>query len=110
MQRILLALATAALCGFAAAPAVADEPYRVRIAYGDLNLSTQAGADHMSARIRRAARDTCEMGGATLSVRIAQRACIDDFTRRAFAELDSAMPQRAYARSERTAETVVASR
>jgi len=41
------------------APAIADAP-AIRIAYGDLNLSTPAGIDQLYSRIKHAAAQYCE--------------------------------------------------
>jgi UrcA family protein len=106
MQRMLLAIAV----GFAgaASPAFADERYQVRIAYGDLDLSTQDGADAMLDRIRDAARDTCDLGR-SVDVQPRVRACVEDFTQIALAELNHAsVTQRFFARRGEGAVTVAA--
>jgi UrcA family protein len=64
--RPLLALAAALV----AAPLLADspmtvtgrgmdDPYTIRVAYGDLNLANAADADALRARVERAAKRTC---------------------------------------------------
>ena len=106
MNRILIAAAATVALALAATPASAQDRYEVRIVYGDLDLSTQAGADRMFARIESAARNTCAVGGVTRRARNEERACVTDFTRRALAELNRAAPQRAYARNEDAAITV----
>lgn len=106
MNRILIAAAATVALALAATPASAQDRYEVRIVYGDLDLSTQAGADRMFARIESAARNTCAVGGVTIRARNEERACVTDFTRRALAELSRAAPQRAYARNEDAAITV----
>jgi len=108
MHRILFA-ATAALA-VVASPAAAQERYEVRIVYGDLDLSTQAGADRMLQRIGAAARDVCDTNGLTTALRQQERVCANEFTRRALAELDRAVPQRMFAQNEPNAEIEIASR
>lgn len=107
MNRILIAVVAAASL---ATPAVAQDQYEVRIAYGDLNLSTESGADQMLERIRDAAEDVCDIGSATVGVRMEERACEAAFTRNALAELNRAAPQRMYARNEPNTAVTVASR
>ena len=52
----VIAIATVAACLLAAAPAFAQE---ARVAVGDLNLASAAGADRLDARIAAATRDLC---------------------------------------------------
>lgn len=108
MNRIL-STAAAALA-LTVTPVAAQERYEVRIAYGDLDLSTQAGADQMLERIRDAAQDVCDAGRATVALRFEERACVNAFTRTALNELNRAAPQRMYARNEPNAAITVASR
>ena len=110
MKNISLAAVTV-LSAFAAAPAaVAQDRYEVRIVFGDLDLTTQDGADRMLERIEDAARDVCETGRGLFGAHLEERACVSDFTRRALSELNRAAPQRAYARNEPSAAITAASR
>jgi UrcA family protein len=85
MNRFLTAAAAAVALTLTATPVAAQDRYEVRIVYSDLDLSTQAGADRMFARIESAARNTCAVGGVTRRARNEERACATDFTRRALA-------------------------
>ena len=60
---LLIFIAAAALTGHsaAAAPAyAADEPRQARVTFGDLDLSSQAGAKALGLRLRHAARLVCD--------------------------------------------------
>ncbi len=52
----VIAIAAVAACLLAAAPALAQE---ARVAVGDLNLASAAGADRLDARIKAAERTLC---------------------------------------------------
>lgn len=67
------ALATIAL--FASAPAAADEPSQVRVAYGDLDLTSDAGQDTLNQRIRSAVKRVCGSMGRSASEAIDYAGC-----------------------------------
>ena len=58
---LTLSVAVAATCG-AAVPALAqpDQPPRVIVHYGDLDLSTASGREQFGARVRVAIRSMCD--------------------------------------------------
>ena len=55
-MKVIAAFAVAAACLFTAVPASADE---ARVAVGDLNFASVAGADSLDARIDAATRNLC---------------------------------------------------
>jgi len=60
-------LAIAATAALVAVPASAETAPTVKVAYGDLNLSSPAGQQHLQARLHSAARAVCGIeSGATL--------------------------------------------
>lgn len=59
-KSVLVSLAIAATLAPAAMAQTPAEPASVRVAYGDLNMSTQAGGDVLLKRINTAARRACQ--------------------------------------------------
>ena len=90
MTRTALALAAATL--LYAAPAAAQT---VRVPFGDLNLSTTAGAEAFDARAAAAARQACAVGS-----RLVNDNCVRRVQKEAVRGLPSAR-QDDYARSRR---------
>jgi UrcA family protein len=88
MHRTFIALATAA--GVLIASSANAETYEARIAYGDLDLASEAGADALLDRVDAAAREVCEHSSARISLQESRavRECVRDFTARAVAQLD----------------------
>ena len=88
---LLTLVSVGCLAAITAPPANAEErgSYETRIAYGDLNLDSAAGADAMLRRIRHAARDACGDSHVrmTLNQHVRMRACTGNFVQRAVAEL-----------------------
>ena len=56
----MLSLASLITAAVLAAGAVSPAPTETRIAYGDLDLSTRAGATEFDARVRRTAQTLCK--------------------------------------------------
>lgn len=92
MLKILLSLAAAALLH--AAPAAAQDT--ARVPFGDLDLSTAAGADAFDARVSAVARDACQLS----SPRLIDRVCVRRITNDAVRGLPQAR-QQDYARARR---------
>ena len=78
MIKTALALAAATL--LCAAPAAAQT---VRVPFGDLNLSTAAGAEAFDARVAEAGREVCTTG----SARLVNTSCVKRIQREAVREL-----------------------
>jgi len=55
----------------AAATPLRAEPVGVPVAYGDLNIRSEAGAATLDARIRRAAHEVCGSADVATSIRVA---------------------------------------
>jgi UrcA family protein len=69
----LAALATIAL--FASVPAAAQGPSQVRVAYGDLDLTSDAGQETLNKRIRGAVKRVCSPIGASAAGHRQHQAC-----------------------------------
>ncbi len=68
---------------------------QMKIAYGDLDLTTDKGKATLMSRIRRAAADACESEGASedrLEAHASQKACIDRATAAALKSIPGARP------------------
>ena len=100
--KLLSASAFALAISMAAVPAFADititEQRSVTVRYGDLDISTPAGAHVLLARISRAAALACDQGdaGPDLSSATATRACINQAIDRAVAEVGSPLVAEAW--------------
>jgi UrcA family protein len=71
------------------ANAETSQPVTKRVAYGDLNLDSQAGAKVFYARIRSAAESVCSpLEGRELALQRIWHACIDDALATAVAQVD----------------------
>lgn len=79
------ALATVAL--FASVPAAAEEPTKILVAYGDLDLSSDAGQETLNKRIRGAVKRVCGPIERSASGYLSNKAC----KRAAFAGAQSQM-------------------
>lgn len=55
----------------AAATPLRAEPASVPVAYGDLNIRSEAGAARLDARIRRAAHEVCGRADVATSIKVA---------------------------------------
>lgn len=117
MQRSILTAITAALAfaAMAAAPAAAAETERfeARIAYADLDLTSQSGADALLNRIRAEARQACDVSTGRMSLRQyrMQRECVRNFQARAVSEIgDAYVTQRFAERGGRAQAVIVAAR
>jgi len=111
-QALLFAIAAAA-CMAIAAPAAAEDRYQTRVAYGDLNLAANAGADAFLNRMRSAARATCgdERGRMSLRAHRRARACNTAFVQEGVIELGSPLvSQRYLQRGGRLPDIAVAAR
>lgn len=95
MTRTMLALTAAAL--LSAAPAAAQD---VRVAYGDLNLSSLPGAVAFDARVADAVRDACLQG------RLVNTLCVAKVQREAVRQLPQ-LRQEEYARARRGDDRIV---
>jgi UrcA family protein len=73
----------------AATPALAGEPAAVKVPYGDLDLSTQAGAQTLYNRIAGAARTVCGYEGRPLLERSSWKACYRDAISGAITQVNS---------------------
>ena len=92
MQRAILITLTVALA--LAAPRVAfakDAPEQVRVAFADIDTSTERGADRALRRIRHAAENVCEVrrGLQPFTERAAAQKCVAETMTRAVADLGS---------------------
>jgi UrcA family protein len=89
----LISVAALAVLGSVTGPrlATAQEQVGVTVRYGDLNLTTDAGAKVMLNRIRMAAREACGWTPPTydLAAQPIFRRCVGEATNRAVAMLDS---------------------
>lgn len=97
MMKTLLSIAALTVLG--AAPAIAQDT--VRVPFGDLNLSTAAGAATFDARVAAEARDACRRGP-----RLVDSLCVQRVTREAVRGLPQ-MRQDDYARARRP-DTIIA--
>ena len=91
-RTILLSLCTAAAMAMTPqALAQTDDRYEARIAYGDLDLSREAGANVLMARIDAAAREACGVRSGRVSLREHRlmRECVAAFAERAVAAAPS---------------------
>jgi UrcA family protein len=90
MQRLTCAFVSALILVSPTLAVAQEAPQQaVEVNFGDLNLTTDRGADRALHRIRRAAEDVCDVTTARLSAedRIAARACVRDAMGRAVDEL-----------------------
>jgi UrcA family protein len=99
-QKKLATVITAAILGFAAAPALADAPPEVRTVGVDtagIDLTTEAGADLMLIKLRRAAEKACDYreGPMPLAERRAYRTCYENAMSGALDSLTSATERQA---------------
>lgn len=96
----LIAAATLAATSPSTAPspsAPAETPSSARVAFGDLNLASTAGAETLDARIARAAAETCRaVSGASIAGR---SDCQAAFRKEALARLPASARQD-YAQSQ----------
>ncbi len=82
--------AAASLVAFGAIPAAAAEPVSVEIAYGDLDISTPAGAEKLADRVAASVREVCAVKESRLlKAAAAADACRDEMLASAVAQLDS---------------------
>jgi UrcA family protein len=100
MQRRILGVFTAAVLTSAlGAPAfAADGPDQMRVKVGDLNLSSQVGAQSALNRIRAATRDFCSVnpGSRALAEQAEARKCDARMTYMAVRKLDAPVVTAAY--------------
>jgi UrcA family protein len=70
-----------------------EDQQEVVVRVGDLDTTTERGADRALLRIRRAARDVCDVspGRRSLEDRLSARACVQDAMARAVADLGDPM-------------------
>ncbi|MBC7769601.1 MAG: UrcA family protein [Phycisphaerales bacterium] len=113
LPTIVAAISVAFVTAAPAAAQNAPDRYETRIAYADLDLSRNAGADALVDRIENAARQTC--GDTSGRMSFAQhrrvRACNAAFMQRAVANAQSATVEQRYAaRGGRVATITVAAR
>ena len=99
-QKKLATVITAAILGFAAAPAFADAPSAVKSVSVDtsgIDLTTEAGTDVMLAKLRRAAEKACDhrKGPMSLSERSAYQSCYNDAMSDALDSLTTAAERQA---------------
>ncbi|WP_169711701.1 UrcA family protein [Henriciella litoralis] len=99
-QKKLATVITAAILGFAAAPAFADAPSEIRSVSVDtsgIDLTTEAGTDVMLAKLRRAAEKACDQrtGPMSLSERSAYQSCYNDAMSAALDSLTTATERQA---------------
>lgn len=69
----LTALASIAL--FSAAPATADSPRQEHVAYGDLDLTSEAGQNTLNKRIRSAVKRVCSPVGSSTNALLEWTRC-----------------------------------
>lgn len=67
--------ALASLALFSSAPAAADSPRQERVAYGDLDLTSDAGQSTLDNRIRAAVKRVCKPDGGSLTEFMAWNRC-----------------------------------
>ena len=94
--KIFVALTVLAVAGFASHPASAQplgaDVVSVKVSYADLDLTGSRGAAVMAARIHNAARAICggdQASYADLQQRQLAKACVEDVSTRAAAQLGS---------------------
>lgn len=85
----LTALATVAL--FSVAPATAQNPPRELVAYGDLDLTSDAGQGTLNKRIRAAVKRVCNRNGGSLAEFVASNRCKRDSLTDAHAQMGVAI-------------------
>lgn len=83
------ALATIAL--FSAAPAAAQNQPQERVAYGDLNLTSEAGQSTLSKRIHAAVKRVCPRNGGSLAEFVASNRCKRESLAGATAQMEVAI-------------------
>lgn len=84
----------AALAGialFAAVPAAADSPRQERVAYGDLDLTSEAGQTTLNKRIQAAVKRVCDSRGGSLAEFAAFNRCKRESLAGATAQMEVAI-------------------